>query len=242
MTVFQAARWKIVSRYNLPKLSSPTNTPGSRTVALVRLIHTPLTNGYAMNRPSRMTVGNRRTAPSTRSSSRACNHLVARGSAWGVATGRAAASTAPPDPPAILRALTSVPHGFRAHHLAIDLLEFALRPFDRLLGRHALDRLGVHVDDDVFRVHLAGLGRGRPFVAEQPEGPGRRPVRQHDRVLLPHRMLFPVPGGTHAEPALGHEPLLELRLGVQPRQEILGDLRILGIAHHPVMEGRMIVE
>src|SRR5262249_38117068 len=156
MTVFKAASWKIVSRNSLLKLSSPTNTPGSPTVALVRLIHTPLTKGYAMNRPSRMTVGNKRTAPSTRSSSRACNHPVARGSARGTATGRAVASTAPPDPPAILRALTSGPHGFLEHHLAIDLLELALRPFHRLLGRHALDRLGVHVDHHVLRVHLAG--------------------------------------------------------------------------------------
>ncbi len=33
---------------------------------------------------------------------------------------------------------------------AIDFFEFFFRPLHSIFGRHALDRLGIHIDDDVF--------------------------------------------------------------------------------------------
>src|SRR5262249_26055574 len=53
----------------------------------------------------------------------------------------------------------------------VDLLELALGPLHRVLGLGALHGLGVHVHDDVLRVGLGGLGRGRPGVAEHERGP-----------------------------------------------------------------------
>src|SRR5450631_1729335 len=58
--------------------------------------------------------------------------------------------------------------------LDVDLLEFALGPPHRFLGRHALKRLGVHVGDDVFRYDLGG-------VAARRAGPTGR-ARRHDDV------------------------------------------------------------
>src|SRR5881394_2243506 len=48
----------------------------------------------------------------------------------------------------------------------VNLLELALGPLERVLGLHALHSLGVHVHDDVLRVRLGGLRRGRPLIAE----------------------------------------------------------------------------
>src|SRR6185369_16279239 len=47
----------------------------------------------------------------------------------------------------------------------VDLLELALRPLHGVLGLHALAALGQHVDDDVLRVGLGRLGRGRSGMA-----------------------------------------------------------------------------
>src|SRR5258708_1650983 len=47
----------------------------------------------------------------------------------------------------------------------VGLDALAVGPLGRLLGRHALDRLGVHVDDDVLADHLGGLAVGRPSIA-----------------------------------------------------------------------------
>ena len=43
---------------------------------------------------------------------------------------------------------------------AVDRFQFPLRPLDNVLCRHALDRLRVHVDNDVFREHFSGLLSG----------------------------------------------------------------------------------
>src|SRR6266850_6134271 len=40
---------------------------------------------------------------------------------------------------------------------AVDLDHFSVRPLDRIGRRHALDRLRVHVDDDVLGLHLGGF-------------------------------------------------------------------------------------
>jgi len=46
----------------------------------------------------------------------------------------------------------------------VNLDDLVVGPFDGGLGRHALDRLGVQVGDDVFRHYLGGLAVGRPRV------------------------------------------------------------------------------
>src|SRR6267378_3786575 len=49
----------------------------------------------------------------------------------------------------------------------VGLDDLRVCPLGRVLGRHALDRLRVHVDDDVLADHLGGLAVGRPGVAGQ---------------------------------------------------------------------------
>src|SRR6266545_7903661 len=47
----------------------------------------------------------------------------------------------------------------------VRLGRLRVRPLGGFLGRHALDRLGVHVDDDVLADHLGRLAVGRPGIA-----------------------------------------------------------------------------
>jgi hypothetical protein len=50
----------------------------------------------------------------------------------------------------------------------VNLGGLIMGPFHRVLGRHALDRLGIHVRDDVFGHHFGGLAIGRPGISCQP--------------------------------------------------------------------------
>ena len=73
----------------------------------------------------------------------------------------------------------------------VDLGGLAVRPLGRFLGRHALDRLRVHVDDDVLAHHLGRLAVGRPGIADQP-ALGRQVVeRLQHRIDLPHLVRSP---------------------------------------------------
>src|SRR5580765_5127335 len=192
-----------------------------------------------MNSPSSTTVGESRRKPSTRSFSSAWPSDGRRAAARGATVRREAASAAPLAPPAIdrgSRAATSVPR------LSVDPLQLTLRPLGSILGGHALDRLGIHVHDDVLRVGLAGLGARRPREPEELEGPRRGPVRQHHGIVFPHRVLFPRLGSAHAEALLREEPGLEALLGVEPLDELLRQLLVLRVIHDAVMEGRVIVE
>src|SRR5438093_11114297 len=49
--------------------------------------------------------------------------------------------------------------------LRVRLLQLALRPLHRILGLHALDGLGVHVDEDVLDQGLGRLPAGRAGIA-----------------------------------------------------------------------------
>ena len=53
-----------------------------------------------------------------------------------------------------------------------------MRRLDRILGRHALDRLGVHIDDYVFGRNLRGFLRRRAGLTGEASG---------DRDLLERR-------------------------------------------------------
>src|ERR687892_502560 len=172
-----------------------------------------------MNIPSSRTAGASSMAASSRSFSRKALGRARDVRGWGNATEPAAF----PAPPAI---------GFFTLGSPVDALELAGRPLDRVLGLHALDGLSVHVHDDVLRVDLGGLGRGRPGVAEHARGSGRLPVDLHGRVdRAPQRMLLPELRGTYRE-SLGHlEPLAELVLAVEPLEEVLGQLLVLAVLH-----------
>src|SRR5438105_15892141 len=109
-----------------------------------------------MNAPSRSTAGASSRAASSRSFSR--NRVIPDGLVvrdWGSATTPAAL----PAPPEI--------GFFTSTILPVDLLELVRGPLHRVLGL-ALHTLGEHVDDDVLRVDLGGLGRRRPGEADDP--------------------------------------------------------------------------
>jgi hypothetical protein len=58
----------------------------------------------------------------------------------------------------------------RSARSGVDPGAFLVRPFDRRLGRHALNGLRVHVGDDVFGHHFRGLAVGRAGVSRQAPG------------------------------------------------------------------------
>src|SRR5262245_48510602 len=143
-----------------------------------------------MNTPSSRTVGARSSAARSRSLS--SRRIMPRG--W-AARARASATSTPvalPAPPVI--GFTGSPaHAppVRGSRL-VDLLELALRPLHRVLGLRALTGLGIHVDDDVLRVRLGGLGRRRPRVAQHAGLARRLPEHLQGLVdLRPHRMVLP---------------------------------------------------
>src|SRR5215216_3682558 len=67
----------------------------------------------------------------------------------------------------------------------IDLHQFAMRPLDGVLGRHALDRLCIHVDDDVLGPDLGRLAIGCPGIAVEPAEAGQVLEWQQHRVDVP---------------------------------------------------------
>src|SRR4051794_9095126 len=75
--------------------------------------------------------------------------------------------------------------------LAVNLYELVMRPFDRVLGRHALDRLRVHIDDNVFRDRLGCIASGWPGIAGKAAAARGEAVGAHYRVFLPDLGLLP---------------------------------------------------
>src|SRR5206468_1391232 len=101
---------------------------------------------------------------------------------------------------------------------------------------HALDGLGVHVDDDVLRVGLGGLGRCRARMSEGAREAGGLTEYLKGLVDLgPHGMLFPLLGGADAITLVDLEPLAVVGVLVQPPQEVLGELLVLRILHDRVL-------
>src|SRR5713101_5521575 len=117
----------------------------------------------------------------------------------------------------------------------VDLLELAFRPLHGVLGLHALDALGIHVGHDVLREALGGLGRGRPRIAEETRVAGRRAEHLEGLVeLAPHGVVLPLLGAADAVSLLGGEPLAVVLRLVEPAEEILGELLVLGVLHDRV--------
>src|SRR5262249_12709229 len=102
----------------------------------------------------------------------------------------------------------------------VGLDAFAVGPLGRLLGRHALDRLGVHVDDDVLADHLGRLAVGRPGIACQPAEHRQVLERLQHRIDVPHGMLLPHMGSAGGVALLRDEPLIVDRLCVEPAPDI----------------------
>src|SRR6185437_12953997 len=92
---------------------------------------------------------------------------------------------------------------------AVDLDHLSVRPLDRIGRRHALDRLRVHVDDDVLGLHLGGSLVGRSGIACQPSRDWYLLEGGEDRIDVPHLMIFPNLGGAGGVALLWDEPLVE---------------------------------
>src|ERR1700746_3402900 len=116
----------------------------------------------------------------------------------------------------------------------VNLHQFRMRPFDRLLRRHALHGCGVHVGENVFRHDLSRLTARRTWPAAGPRRQDHVLERRHHRVLVPQRVLCPFLCRWNRESLLRHEPLLEHRARAYPAQEILCRLLVLRIAHNHV--------
>ena len=112
-------------------------------------------------------------------------------------------------------------------------------PLDRSLGRAALDRLGVHVGDDVLGERLGGLAVRRAGVAGRQAEPAGDAVRRHHRILVPHLVLLPDRRRRRGETLLRDEPLLVVRRRVHPGQELLRGLLVLGVRGNDVRMERM---
>src|SRR5215831_16569041 len=211
----------------------PTKWPGLPTLMLDRENHTPITNGYAMNTPSSTTVGARSTNASKRSFS--SRPVSARRCATREPGSATSTRVAPPAPPAIgFFTPRSCPSCF------VDLLQLALSPVYGVLGLRALHGLGVHVDDDVLRVGLGGLGSRRAGMAERARQPRRLPKHLQRLVdFRPHWALFPFLGGADAVAFIDLEPPAVVRVLVQPLQEVLGELLVLRVLHDRVLEGQV---
>src|SRR5205807_7690865 len=108
----------------------------------------------------------------------------------------------------------------------IDLRQLPMGPLDGILGRHALYRLRVHVGDDVLGHDLRRCSVGWPGIAGNPPDLRERAERQHNRIILPQRMVLPLDRRPQDKSLLRSEPLVVNRLRVNPPQEVLGALLI----------------
>src|SRR5580704_6919990 len=110
---------------------------------------------------------------------------------------------------------------------AVDLGQLVMRPFDGILGCHALDRLRVHVDDDVLGDDLGRLLVRGPGIAGEASLLRHIFERRQHWVGVPHRIALPHLGGAVGETLLRGEPFLEHRLRVNPGEEFLGGVLVL---------------
>src|SRR6516165_7030289 len=124
----------------------------------------------------------------------------------------------------------------------VDLVELTLCPIHGILGRHALDGLCVHINDDVFGYDLGCLARRGPLVASEAPRARRLLVGQHDRVVAPQFVLFPIRGRANREALLGDEPFVVDVLGVNPAKEFLRRILVLRITHQKIRERDVIAE
>src|SRR6516162_559942 len=83
------------------------------------------------------------------------------------------------------------PHKLQPAASRVDFYQLAMRPFYSVLGRQALGGFRVHVDDNVFRDRLRrGAVRWAGVTGEAATKHGGA-VGQHDRVVVPQRVIHP---------------------------------------------------
>src|SRR6266850_6935945 len=102
----------------------------------------------------------------------------------------------------------------------VDLHELVMSPFYGLFGSHALDRLRIHVDDDVFGFDFGSIAVRATGKAFEAADAWQIPERAHHRINVPHRILLPFHGGATGKALLRGEPLLEYCSRMDPSQEI----------------------
>src|SRR5215472_1289723 len=121
--------------------------------------------------------------------------------------GARCAARMPATPVSLRNARRSIDPSSSIGSALVDLLELGLRPLHGVLGLRALRGLGVHVDDDVFRVRLGRLGRRGTLIAEHPRLAGGAAEHLERLVDLgPHRVLFPRFGGADGVALVDLEP------------------------------------
>src|SRR5215813_7661731 len=184
-----------------------------------------------MNMPSSTMVGTSSTNPSERSSS---SKRCRRGGGASRSVGSILVGRKIP--------LPNEKWGGNGLTSDVDLLELSLRPLHGILGGHALDGLRVHINDDVLGYDLGCLARRGPLVASEAPCARRLLVGQHDRVVAPQLVLFPIRGRADREALLGDEPLVVDVLGVNPAKEFLRRILVLRITHQEVRERDVIAE
>src|SRR6516164_6766491 len=98
-----------------------------------------------------------------------------------------------------------------ARELRVCLDDLVMSPLHRRLGRHALNRLGVHIGDDVLGHHFGGLAIGRSRISWQPTERWDVAEREQDRIGVPYLVFLPIPSSAVGVPLLRREPFGEYR-------------------------------
>src|SRR5262245_42873546 len=119
--------------------------------------------------------------------------------------------------------------------LRVGLLQLRLGPLGRVLGLHALDGLGVHVDQDVLDERLRRLPAGWTGIPGPTTELGRLPEGDELGIAIPHGVLLPIGGRAIDVAVVRYEVRLELRTVHQPAKELLGHLLVLGVLHDGVI-------
>src|SRR5215831_1460738 len=133
-------------------------------------------------------------------------------------------------PPNLCSGQTGVQRGCHSQQMSASRVNFdklPMSPPDRILGRHTLHRLRIHIGDDVLGHDLGCRPVRRPGIACSATDLRDGAEWEHDRVVLPQRMVLPLCCGPECETLLRGEPLVEHRLRVNPAQEVLRRLLIL---------------
>src|SRR6266481_6533801 len=102
----------------------------------------------------------------------------------------------------------------------VDLHELVMSPFYRVFGRCALDRLRIHVDDDVFGFDFGSLAVRASSKAFETADARQILERAQHRIDAPHRILLPFHRSATGKALLRGEPFLEHGSRMDPSQEI----------------------
>src|SRR6202047_2773423 len=134
---------------------------------------------------------------------------------------------------------------FRSSHYlsaAVDSPELPIRPLHRILGRHSLRGLGIHVRDQVLAQSFSRLAVGGARISGKTARTRRSLERQHAGAFVPERILLPYRRRADRVALLRVEPFLIDLLRGDPTQKIFCRFLVLRISHEHVGHGQMIAE